>query len=108
MKQKPWPYWVKGALIFGIIFLPLFFLNENTYRLIAPLLVPIGLLWFFIGLPYVISWVNTFTVGTFLDHDIFRSFLLMLYTVFVGALIGWIYGELKNRKQSPFRDDTLR
>ncbi|MBI2631989.1 hypothetical protein HYW75_03225 [Candidatus Pacearchaeota archaeon] len=92
MGWKNWPYWLKGGVI-GIIFIYLILLlgifnilNENSFLYI--LLLPALVVFFYF--PY------TFNLGGYEWQFITYS----IYGLIIGALIGWIYGKIKKKKET--------
>ncbi|MES3032141.1 MAG: hypothetical protein V4699_02785 [Patescibacteria group bacterium] len=96
MKQKR--YWLRGALIFGLILLPLFFINENNQFLFIPLFI----IWTALGVtlfaPFFITVGEPIIAIT--GHPKFIGFLIVwVFYVLVGIIAGWIYGKIKNRNK---------
>lgn len=94
MNWKNWPYWVKGALA-GVILFPLLYvllaglrqINVNmVWQTVLLFCVPTGptLEMAECLVPYAFSLVITFVA----------EFIL------IGAIIGWLYGKIKNRNTS--------
>ena len=119
MGWKTWPYWLRGGiigLISGVILWPIGLKIMNNpgcvlvgdvceVPLYAMLIIPIFEVLFFI--PLIIHEVlitNSF-LTVYSDYYI-KTYLtlyielisLITYAFIIGALIGWIYGKIKNRK----------
>ncbi len=101
-------YWLKGAMIAVIIHIVLSLIilsitglnpigNKDLIGLAFPnVFLGVPMYWLF-GIP--IAWIMNI-----LGNDFFGRWSmlwwLLLYWFAVGALIGWIYGKIKNRKVS--------
>lgn len=100
MNWKSWPYWVRGTLLFSAIFLPLFFIDENTQWIF----LPIGLVWLLLGEPYILSVVyflangESVLNGNAQNRGIVIVLTFLVYIV-LGSLLGHLYGKFKNRRK---------
>jgi len=98
--KKPWPYWLKGALLFGVLFLPIFW-GEG----IAWLFPPLTIIWYVLGFQY------TSTLAFFIahgsdpageltsSHRFLGLCILVIMYILIGGILGWIYGRIKNGKK---------
>jgi len=98
-KTKKLPYWLKGALLFAVLFFPIFW-AEGVGWVFLPLLI----VWYVLGFQYI-TWVAYFIVvggdpsaGGFTNQQRFTAFciVLVLYII-IGGILGWVYGKIKNR-----------
>ncbi len=89
MAWKDWSYWFRGGLSLGFIGILLFFIWQVSYinhkyiisDLISSLSFPIG---------YLVYYFSDFSLLIIIP-------LYFIYYFIIGALIGWIYGKIKNR-----------
>lgn len=105
MNWKNWPYWVKGGILLGVTIALLF-------SLVTIFRVPVlsnyvennsGL---FLGIPILLSMMTglghvDIMMGK-MDLLAHITFLLVTFVLYfpIGAIIGSLYGKIKNRKQS--------
>lgn len=115
MGWKDWPYWLKGGIIGLIVFLviSLFFI---LYEFIG---IGVFIDFFFIlsiffsiitSLPF---YIYDFILQILSINIYWNSFSLFISGVinyfFTGAIIGWIYGKIKERKNKlPIQTKSLR
>jgi hypothetical protein len=100
MGWKEWPSWVKGGVIsiyvtFSLIIIG--FLVSIIYPEILKILVI-----FFIWIHYIIPLeANNMGTGFIIMGIILISspILSLLFFFLIGALIGWIYGKIKNKNK---------
>jgi len=110
MGWRDWPYWLKGGVIGLIILIPgALFIFTSIGGLILLLLFPILLLLNPIG-DYIYQTYRVADVSPtgFVMYSLPNKFMLIKYIIYflgviiyvflLGALIGWIYGKIKNRK----------
>lgn len=98
MDIKHWPYWLKGASVFGVLFIPLlpglFLSNEDTQWAFIPLL----LIWVLLGYERVGRFSDSL-VGEIQERGGFGSTVITIAIyILIGAAIGWIYGKIKKRQ----------
>jgi hypothetical protein len=100
---KKWPYWLKGAIIFGILFLPLLFITESNQWGFIPFL----LIWLVLGYYYVSHFAfyivggTKETIGALTDvQRISGGYLIVLVYILLGAFLGWAYGKTKIGKNT--------
>ena len=98
MFWKNLPHWLKGGIITVLIFISAFILS-----LFLPPYCPHSVLGG-CGLviePFVYTLIPGWFITDFIDDgNIYVGFLASFIVYFIlGALIGWIYGKIKNNKQ---------
>lgn len=83
MNWKNWPYWVKGG-IFGTI-LSIVFEIAITYSILS--------------VPKINPSEPTRGIVVEIDPENFINYIMIsLVFLFIGALIGYVYGKIKQRK----------
>ena len=101
MSFKGIPYPLKGALLFSIIFLPLFFVNENTQLFFIPLFI----IWGFLGYQVVAIFLPQIILGLLpaVNSQVLlwkESLIIFIFYIIVGAIFGWIYGKIKLKRKT--------
>ena len=96
LTSKVTPSWFKGVLIFGILFLPIFIVSENTQFFLVPLFI----LWGVLGYIPVMSFADKIVQAVSQDASQVVT-ILVVYVVYIiiGALIGLIYDYVKSRRR---------
>src|SRR3989344_4254200 len=98
MVWKNWSYWVKGGIIFTIIIfifqiIGAFAVLSGTKNLIfAPFIFVQGFLNYPFGIP-IANFLETLSFGIYP----LTLLLNLVYLFIIGAIIGLIYGKIKNR-----------
>lgn len=102
MAWKDWSYWVKGGIIFTLLSLIGFLLRGYLLKDILTNSA-FDTIFVIIYLPIYLLKNN---VLYYYEPGLFSSFLVLslIYTFFVGALIGWLYGKIKNRNAEKVKD----
>ncbi|PIN93038.1 hypothetical protein COU54_04780 [Candidatus Pacearchaeota archaeon CG10_big_fil_rev_8_21_14_0_10_31_24] len=88
MGWKDWSYWLKGGII-GIVF-------TIFYCLLRLFVVENGFLTYLdiVYAPIIILLIKIYGFKeAIIDYPV-----VVVYGLVVGALIGWIYGKIKNKK----------
>lgn len=96
MRWDVWSYSLRGAMIFLILFLPVFWANEATQWF----LLPLGLIWHTLGFPYVTQGLFYLSGGTDPYSGIGSGILFAAFFIYIllGAILGWGYGTIKHRR----------
>ena len=96
--NKSWPYWVKGALLFAVLFIPLFWAEAVVW-----LFVPLAAVWGMLGVGYIFGTVYFLMggrdpfggLGNFSTQDKYIGLCaIIVFYIGVGAIVGWIYGKI--------------
>lgn len=99
--SRPWPYWLRGAVLFSIIFLPLLLLTEGTAFVFAPLFTILSFLWLFLGLGFIGSIFQTLLgsqAWATANHGFVIRCLFVIFYTLVGGLLGALYSKHKKRR----------
>ena len=114
MSWKDWPYWLKGGAI-GSIFFTIFFL---TVYVVGFIFITHGILLDLFDILFLVfSTVISLTTGDFLFSSadcriaeflclpntlgvIKATIFYSIISFLISALIGWIYGKIKNRNNN--------
>src|SRR5581483_3293443 len=98
MSKLHWPYWLKGTVIFGIIFMPIVWINEQTQWYFLPIL-PV---WLLLGITFVYSLALVLVgnpnpaTGELTDRQrIIGVVIILLSYMLFGGLLGYLYGAVK-------------
>lgn len=108
MGWKNLPYWLKGGVIFLVISIFLHLFIKLLYVL-TPIvgisfLIWYPLSWILYFLPsLIIFWNSIFEPDTFIPIVSGTNVIhVFIFYFIIGAIIGWIYGKIKSRKQLDF------
>lgn len=108
---KNWPYWLRGgiiAVIFFIIFFTIIFhalitqknsIGDDSIWLIKTIDF-LRVIKIIIAFPIVVIFLPSFISddAPTLSQNLMFNTILYLYIFILGALVGWIYGKIKKRK----------
>lgn len=104
--MKKIPHWLRGAIVFGVIFIPLFLVNENNQFFFIPWIVLI----YALGYSFVSASIHNLFPATIVTTDgitttqagtgiglIAEILIIFIFYIIAGALIGWLYGSIKRK-----------
>ena len=96
MSWKNWPYWLKGGIILDVVYLLVVSMYVITF-LIENISQSIFILLYFISFPaFLILRLIEYDSHNVITYTIIISFLIYFI---LGALIGLIYGKIKNSRK---------
>lgn len=100
MRISEWPYWVRGAFIFGAGFSPLLYEPLGYFIPLALLLNPI---WTLLGYDYInhiafLAVGGTEATAGLMDatHRFMSSVIIVSLYIVIGAIVGWLYGKIEH------------
>lgn len=97
MPRKPWPYWVKGMILFGILFLP-------SYGVLpfGPIYFSLLLVWSLLGyeqvMHIVISGYNFYAGSLDRQHYFIVDLITIGVYILIGGFLGYLYGKFKRSR----------
>ena len=97
MLKNKWPYWIRGALLFGLLLVPLFFVNGSNQFLFIPFFI----VWTALGVNLLAPFFVNIAAPliAIMGHPKFTGFLIVLiFYILIGAIAGWVYGKVKSGK----------
>ena len=108
MFWKNWPYWVRGGisglgvLILSDIFIhflqePCTAVGDACYDKVHPITIPLGK--FLSSIDIFYYGISPFVKNSeWFGKELYHVFTIWPSIVFIGAIIGWLYGKIKSRR----------
>lgn len=111
MGWKEWPSWLKGGMVLVIIYIILILLSVFTLYYDFTTWTSEVMFWTYVAIVSPTEFLSLilpikFPLGIgFLggpsDSEMITSLIVLaIFYFFIGSIIGWIYGKIKNRNQS--------